>query len=67
VYESFAVWFSAVSEYLLNAGSLCSLSRARERVGVRVCHDLYSAQGGSLALALSQREREMIIVSVMPQ
>jgi len=38
-----------------------SLSRVRERVGVRVCHGLHSAQHGSLTLALSQRERGKII------
>src|SRR5438876_1871262 len=52
----------AVSAYLLGNCTLFSFSRTRERVGVRVCHGLHFAQRGSLTLALSQREREMLIL-----
>src|SRR6266508_1111460 len=52
---------SAVSEYLWGNGALFSLSRTRERVGVRVCHGSQAASLSSLTLALSHREREMIL------
>src|SRR2546426_8840934 len=59
-FSSFAI-IGTVSEPPLGSRAFSTLSRTRERVGVRVCYGLHSAQCGSLTLALSQREREMII------
>jgi hypothetical protein len=51
---------NAFSDYLLGTETFFSLSRVRERVGVRACQDSGSTPRSSLTLALSQRERELL-------